>query len=167
MVLLMLVSINGCVLAHILGAYLHLLYRLFEQLLFILTIRNMTLIEKYNLSLYYSYYFTCNHLFCSYRQGNCVPKKNRLYKKIAQPQGTIKLTFWIEQTGDAQLSLRHAECLFQVLQIRLSVHLTHVNQIRPKAHTQVINHVRAGFNRKQESQQLPRNEMHGMQISEN
>lgn len=87
MVLLMLVSINGCVLAHILGAYLHLLYRLFEQLLFILTIRNMTLIEKYNLSLYYSYYFTCNHLFCSYRQGNCVPKKNRLYKTNCSASG--------------------------------------------------------------------------------
>lgn len=41
------------------------------------------------------------------------------------------LTFGVQQSGDAQVSLCHAEGLLQILLVALSVHLTHVNQSGP------------------------------------
>lgn len=41
------------------------------------------------------------------------------------------LTLWVQQSGDAQVSLCHAEGLLQILLVALSVHLTHVNQSWP------------------------------------
>lgn len=41
------------------------------------------------------------------------------------------LTLGVQQSGDAQFSLCHAEGLLQILLVALSVHLTHVNQSRP------------------------------------
>lgn len=38
------------------------------------------------------------------------------------------LTFGVQQSGDTQLSLCHAEGLLQVLLVGLSVHLTHIDQ---------------------------------------
>lgn len=41
-------------------------------------------------------------------------------------------TFRIQQACDAHVSLCYAEGLLQILQVGLSVHLIHVNQIRPR-----------------------------------
>lgn len=41
------------------------------------------------------------------------------------------LTLGVQQSGDAQFSLRHAEGLLQILLVALSVHLVHVNQSGP------------------------------------
>lgn len=43
----------------------------------------------------------------------------------------LLFTFWIQQACDAQVSLCYAEGLLQILQVGLSVHLIHVNQIGP------------------------------------
>ena len=42
-----------------------------------------------------------------------------------------RLTLWVEQAGDPQLSLCHAEGLLQVLLAALPVHLAHVYQMGP------------------------------------
>lgn len=39
-----------------------------------------------------------------------------------------RLTLGVQQSGDAQFSLCHAEGLLQILLVALSVHLVHVNQ---------------------------------------
>lgn len=39
------------------------------------------------------------------------------------------LTLRVQQPGDAQLSLRHAESLLQVLLVALAMHQTHVDQV--------------------------------------
>lgn len=41
------------------------------------------------------------------------------------------LTLWVQQPGDAQFPLSHAEGLLQVLLVALSVHLCHVDQSGP------------------------------------
>lgn len=46
------------------------------------------------------------------------------------------LTFGVQQSGDAQLSLCHAEGLLQVLLVGLSVHLTHIDQRGPAGSNQ-------------------------------
>lgn len=38
------------------------------------------------------------------------------------------LTLWVQQPGDAQLSLRHAESLLQILLVALAIHQAHVDQ---------------------------------------
>lgn len=39
------------------------------------------------------------------------------------------LTLRVQQPGDAQLSLRHAERLLQILLVALAIHQTHVDQV--------------------------------------
>ncbi len=53
-------------------------------------------------------------------QGECV------WGSRASP-----LTLGVQQSGDAQLSLCHAEGLLQILLVALPVHLTNVNQSWP------------------------------------
>ena len=43
----------------------------------------------------------------------------------------VCLTLWVQQPGDPQVSLGHAEGLLEVLLVGLAVHLVHVNQRRP------------------------------------
>ena len=45
----------------------------------------------------------------------------------------VSLTLGVQQSGDAQVSLCHAEGLLQILLVALSVHLAHVNQSGPAA----------------------------------
>lgn len=51
----------------------------------------------------------------------------------------LPLTFWVQQPGDAQLSLCHAEGLLQILLVGLPVHLTHVNESGPAGRNQSRN----------------------------
>lgn len=45
----------------------------------------------------------------------------------------VSLTLRVQQSGDAQVSLCHAEGLLQILLVALSVHLAHVDQSGPAA----------------------------------
>lgn len=59
----------------------------------------------------------------------------------ALPTALTALTLRVQQPGDSQLSLGHAEGLLQVLLVALAVHLGHVDQGRPARRVQLSLHV--------------------------